>query len=673
MVNSKVMVVEDEWVLAERLKNDLTDLGYTVTSMARSGNESIRNAKKESPDLVLMDIVLQGEMDGVQTAARLRKDLKIPVVFLTAYDDKSILERAKKTKPYGFLIKPIGEKELYATIEVALYKHKMEKEKEKLVKRLEESEEKYREFVDCADDLITRVDGDGKLTYVNDASKAVFGIDKAKCVGRSAFDFVYDEDRAATCEWFNKQIKSLKKRGTIENRQISLTGEVRNMLWTSNFIYDENGKVKSVNGIARDITKRKRDEESLRRSALEYETLSKVSSFLIKTESEAKIYSKVPRIIMENLDFDIVVIENCDEQSDEIIFKGSFGDPNGITKDIRKPAVGTISGDAIKARKAITIDNIEKCRLYKLKKAGKAGIKSFACFPMMSNNNAIGSICFESRKLRKFSYCEKIILQAIADAIGLSIEKKRAECKLNEHKQHLEKLVDERTSKLKAAQESLAHSDKLSASIAHEFNNPICGIRNVLQALNKPGFEKDESRGKFIELAIKECDRMAGLIKKLQVFHRPSSGEFEIVDIHEAIDDIALIYKKRLKERGINLKRTYAPNMPRVKVVPDQIKQVILNIVQNADDAITGNDGEITISTDYDHNHIYIHVKDNGEGITKQFRSAMFEPFVTSKSAVKGTGLGLSICYGIIKKHKGDISVKSRAGKGTTFTIALPK
>ncbi len=128
MNSEKILVVEDEWVVADQICTNLKDLGYQVCSIASTGNEAIRLAKTESPDLVLMDIVLKGKMDGIEAADRIASELDIPVLYLTAYTSQEYIERAKHTKPFGYLVKPYNERELCASIEMALFKHTVDKE-----------------------------------------------------------------------------------------------------------------------------------------------------------------------------------------------------------------------------------------------------------------------------------------------------------------------------------------------------------------------------------------------------------------------------------------------------------------------------------------------------------------------------------------------------------------
>ena len=219
--------------------------------------------------------------------------------------------------------------------------------------------------------------------------------------------------------------------------------------------------------------------------------------------------------------------------------------------------------------------------------------------------------------------------------------------------------------------EKLAATGKLSASIAHEFNNPLYGIKNVLEEVYE-GVDMDSAYKGLVEIGIKECKRIAGLIRKLQDFHSPSSGIIQPMDVNEAIDDVILLIKKNLKAGGIELKLNYGDSLPRVETVADQIKQVVLNIIQNAEQALQEGGRLIVVTTEQVNASVKIHISDTGSGISPENLKHIFDPFYTTKSAVKGTGLGLSISHGIIKAHGGEIEVESEPGKGTTMTITLP-
>ncbi len=124
---TKILVVEDESIIAKDIQKTLEKLGYAVAALASSGDEAIRKAEKTHPDLVLMDIVLKGDMDGIKAAEQIRVRFNIPVIYLTAYTNERILQRAKITEPYGYILKPFEDRELQMTIEIAIYKCQIER------------------------------------------------------------------------------------------------------------------------------------------------------------------------------------------------------------------------------------------------------------------------------------------------------------------------------------------------------------------------------------------------------------------------------------------------------------------------------------------------------------------------------------------------------------------
>ena len=256
---------------------------------------------------------------------------------------------------------------------------------------------------------------------------------------------------------------------------------------------------------------------------------------------------------------------------------------------------------------------------------------------------------------------------------------KQNEEELKTYRNHLEKLVKERTSELENTHKQLIHAEKLSATgklaatMSHEINNPICGIRNALEGI----YERADLKYKemvTVRMAIGECNRIANLVKDLNDFNRPSPATPELMDINSVISNLLLLENKKLNKKHIALELNYASDLPKVAIITDQFKQVILNLLNNAEDSLVENreDGRIAIATESKDSKVMIHISDNGYGISEDILAHIFEPFVTTKSAVKGVGLGLSISYGIMKAHGGDILAESTFGNGTTFSIILP-
>lgn len=128
MAQTNVLVVEDESIVSKDIQHSLKKLGYNVVGAAATGEQAVKLAVETQPDIILMDIMLKGEMNGIEAATQIRTETNIPVIFLTAYADESTLNKAKVTQPYGYIIKPFKEIDIHTSIEMALYKHKKEAE-----------------------------------------------------------------------------------------------------------------------------------------------------------------------------------------------------------------------------------------------------------------------------------------------------------------------------------------------------------------------------------------------------------------------------------------------------------------------------------------------------------------------------------------------------------------
>lgn len=279
---------------------------------------------------------------------------------------------------------------------------------------------------------------------------------------------------------------------------------------------------------------------------------------------------------------------------------------------------------------------------------------------------------------RTIAEAERSDLTELNDLLRLEIiARKQAEEQLHTLKNELEERVKRRTSELQKTQSKYLHAEKLSAigklsaSIAHEFNNPLQGIMAILKGL-KRRVEMDEEDAELLDLAIAESERMKKLIHDLQGFNRPSSRMKITMNVHESLEALLLMYKSDFKKNGITTILNYADRLPLILAIPDQIKQVFLNLLNNAVDACPPTGGEITISTRQEGKKIAVAIKDNGIGIEPEKIDLIFQPFYTTKSEVKGTGLGLSVCHGIVQYHEGKILVESKPGEGSTFTVLLP-
>ena len=235
-MKAKILVVEDEKILAIGMKRKLEILGYTVTGLASSGPEAIEKAQNTSPDLILMDIVLKGDMDGVETAQQIINLYDIPVIYLTAYSDDEILKRAMVTEPYGYLLKPLNVDELRANIRMALYKHKTEISRKELLKN-RIMDDYYHFMIETMGDSTDKSESEIRdmllLTFeksFEDKMKRKFEEDLEK-----ADINLHDENTSVLFEaylfWISKLFKDLGIKNQVRSHHDSWYLEFRNCPW----------------------------------------------------------------------------------------------------------------------------------------------------------------------------------------------------------------------------------------------------------------------------------------------------------------------------------------------------------------------------------------------------------------------------------------------------------
>ena len=250
MAHAKILIVEDELLIAAELERRLTRKGYVVPAMVSCGVEAIQKATECQPDLILMDIHLDGEMDGIEAAKQIRDRFDIPVVYLTAYADKSTLERAKETVPFGYILKPFEERELRVTVDMALSKHQMEK-------KIRESEERYQSLFESASDAIVTFSLEGMITSVNKGLEVMLGWSRKELIGQH-YRKISTPASAILVEeclyhaFAGEPLRSASEFGLVhkEERVVPVEGQIA-------FLCDEKGRPSGFQAILRDISARK--------------------------------------------------------------------------------------------------------------------------------------------------------------------------------------------------------------------------------------------------------------------------------------------------------------------------------------------------------------------------------------------------------------------------------
>jgi two-component system NtrC family sensor kinase len=492
-------------------------------------------------------------------------------------------------------------------------------ERKKFEKELKESEEKYRNLFERVQHGLFISSKEGKFLDCNQAllnkmgystKEEFLNIDIAKDL------YVNPEDRKT----FERLIE---KSGFVKDFEVEFKkkgGEKITVLLSANAKRDEKGRIIGYEGLDIDISERKRMERELKEA----------NEFLMKL-----IESSVDGIIVTDMKGGILLFNQGAEnilgyQAEEVVRKMNIRSiyPPGIAKEVME----------------------------KLRSPDYGGVGKLTSFPILHRRK------------------DGELIDGDLSASIIYDEEGREIASVGIFKDLRERLGMER--ELQKTQQALLQSEKLAAmgrltsQIAHELNNPIYGIMNTLELL-KTEIPPESKRRKILELSLSETQRLAEMLRNMLSFSKPEEEKRRPIKMNELIEGILLVMEKQMKESNIKVETAFDDDIPEIMASTNQMRQVLLNILKNAKEAMPKG-GVLTVRTNREDHHVLIHIQDTGMGIPEEIRNKIFEAFFTTKQKVKGVGLGLSVCYGIIKDHGGEIQVESEEGKGSTFTIRLP-
>ncbi len=259
MKKAKIMIVEDEFVVAQHTRDMLVKLGYDVCWVASTGEEGLILAQQKHPDLILMDIILRGEIDGINAAQKIRDRMRVPIIFVTGFADEIILQRAKLSEPFGYLIKPFTANELRTTIELILYKAEMEKKDR-------EKEEMLNALLNAPSDSAMLIDKDGILLATNKVVSKQFEKATEELIGQPLYDYFSSENAAEVKVWVNQVIRT--------GRPVQFENSFNSKIFENRLypVRNDDGEVDRIAGISRDVTEMKRATAALQSAHDELET-----------------------------------------------------------------------------------------------------------------------------------------------------------------------------------------------------------------------------------------------------------------------------------------------------------------------------------------------------------------------------------------------------------------
>lgn len=647
---TRILLVEDEKLVARDEQQMLETLGYEVVDIASTGNEAVEKALSLKTDLILMDIRLKGEMDGIDAAGKILEQSSVPIIYLTGHSDDETLKRARRTQPYGFITKPFETKLLRSAIETALYKSEMDA-------KLRESEETFRMVSSTAYEAIIMMENEGNISFWNKAAEKMFGYSEDEALGKNLHRLIvpkeFHETHDAAFPKFKKtgqgdaidkilELKAIRKNGEVFPIELSLASSKIKNEWIAV-------------GIIRDITERKALEDETRRLA----TIAKQAvEGIAVADLEGQIqFANNAWATMHGYDSaDGLVGESLSIFHTEKQLKTEVIPFNEEAKQ-RGHNIGEIGHVR---KEGTTFSTLMTVALLRDEQGTPYAIAGFA-----------QDITERKNLEHQLSHAQK--LESIGQlAAGIAHE-------INTPTQY----VGDNTRFLKDAFDDIL---KLFVKYQHFLQVAKAGNidQQLIDELEKMIDETDvayllDEAPKAIEQSLEGIGRITHIVRAMKEFSHPGGQEKTRTDINKAIETTITVARNEW-EYVAEIKTDFSPDLPMVPCLQDEFNQVILNMITNAAHAIgdvlgdkSSNKGVISITTCMKGEWVEIRVKDTGSGIPEAARDKIFDPFFTTKETGKGTGQGLAISYNVIaKKHGGSLTFKTEEGKGTTFIIRLP-
>ncbi|MBI3151767.1 MAG: GAF domain-containing protein [Chloroflexi bacterium] len=340
-----------------------------------------------------------------------------------------------------------------------------------------------------------------------------------------------------------------------------------------------------------------------------------------------------------------------------------------------------VTGQVAQTGESILVNDTMQNGLYKAIKGWEA--RSEVCVAVKDGDTILGIIDVESREQNAFSHNDLIAMESLAGILASVVSSANQYQKLQETVRQLRATEIELNARMEAQQSAenrllqaakLAAVGEMAAGIAHELNNPLTTVTGfseiVLDELSEDSPHRTE-----LEMVLLEARRASGVVRRLLDFSRQGERTRTRADINEVVNDVIALTRHLIQTNNVNLTLRLDEDLPWVSIDVNQMKQVLLNLIHNALQAMKGG-GELLVSTyparRETRDWIVMRVKDSGSGISPADQSRIFEPFFTTKGDRGGTGLGLSVTYGIITDHGGTIEISSEPDLGSTFEVWLP-
>tara|TARA_B100001248_G_scaffold220746_1_gene176586 strand:- start:29372 stop:31669 length:2298 start_codon:yes stop_codon:yes gene_type:complete len=622
MNGTKVLIVEDDTNSAFILKTILLKQGFKIAATATSSEEALAAVKEHAIDLILMDIHIHGELDGIEAAKKILKERGIPIIYLTGASDKNTIQRAKETDPFGYILKPYSEQEIAIAIEMALYKAAMNA-------KLKASEEHLDVTLKSLHDGVISTDHQGYITYMNPAAEKITSSSDEEARGKSIesiFEIYNHQDPQKSYP-----IQDLIKNPSHEawsQQPFSCQTPSKEHYYLNIQASLIKGSVTTENRYTiaiQDVTKQYESEKNMRMMAAALESIDDAVIVTLTNTQKGP-----PEIIYTNKGFERITQYSKEEALNhrlDLLMQGSSD-----------PTFNNLLCNTLDAGCPATEETI----LYRKDKEDFPALCSAA--PVYTEDNSISHLVFVIRDISKIKRIEENVRQS----------------------QKIESI------------------GRLAGGIAHDFNNLLSVINSYSDILSLK-LESSSPLVNYVENIRTAGDKGASLVSQLMAFSRQQAIKPEQIDLKQVASETQEMLSRVIWNQT-EIFTDFGSEVYSINIGRGQIEQVLINLCVNARDAMpdggsitlklrnctVANQKEESATPKIPGEYVLLSVSDTGTGMDKETAQRIFEPFFTTKAIGKGTGLGLSTVYGILKQVGGYIEVESELGKGTCFHLYFP-
>ncbi len=685
-----ILIVDDDKMIAGFLSELLTAAGFNAR-VARGGQEALERLnsdERDEIDLILLDVMMP-DLDGFTVCRRLRaspRTERLLIIMVTGRDQPAEKVRGLEAGADDYIAKPFDATELLARVNAMLRLHHAEHSlwlRNQALAALNAVSQTIGRAVELPDVLSSALDQvlasldliAGLITLRSPAGRQVVAVQRwqstdlardltvAEQVAHSGQPVTFRRTPPALTDLIDTSIEYLAACVPLISRN-----HVLGTLLVVGLRNDTPDTLNLLSSIGSQIG------AAVERAKLYHEAQQR--------SEDLAVLNEITRAVTSSLELDRVLTTSLysmrqflhvqagslillDADSGELRFRNTLNDVETWARAEAARSDGGIIGRVLRSRDPLILNESQL-------DAGRGGagdpspeliIRNLLAVPLVVKNRALGAIVVINRADGPFTSDDVELLQFLAAAVAVAAENARLYGELADFARELE-----RSQAQLIQAEKLAATGRLAASIAHEVNNPLQAIHNCLfLALNRP--LTDEKKQHYLSLAQEEVERLITLVQRTLEFYRPSKGRSVSTDLNRLIDNVLALSSKRLEHGRVTVRAELQPDLPPIEAVPDQLTQVLLNLVINAIEAMPDG-GELLIRSTTADGQLRIIVRDTGAGLSPDEAAKIFEPFYTTKA--DGTGLGLAVSYGIIQRHGGQISVVGQPGQGTTFTITLP-